>query len=231
MDFSLLFLSSLPLQTTPRLWLQSSARDLLVCLLGRVESPSKRNAVLLSRVLDRDGQFGGWLEREEERTGIGVSSEPWNDSAPDGSNRRRFPMSGCFTGEVPELRVFTTLHSLSSSGKDLAYPYIVSIVLSILKVSIVMQAFETFSLILWPSKFVLVALGFTLFYRFGKAKPCSFYAHGSKNGTKLLSLATGKGKIKATVGGIIEPCTFEAVFYDFVSIKADGPAKGHPLGI
>ncbi|KAK8644766.1 hypothetical protein V6N13_118636 [Hibiscus sabdariffa] len=165
MNFSLLLLSSLLPQTNPRHWLQISARDLLACLLGCVESPSKRSVDLLSRDLDRDGRFGRWLERDEERTGIGVSSKLWQDLASDGGNRRRFLVSGCFTGEELELRVFMSLHPFSNSVKDLAYPDFVSIVFNVLEVSKVLLAVEPFYLILRPSMFVLVVLGLTLFYR------------------------------------------------------------------
>ncbi|KAK8629860.1 hypothetical protein V6N13_078681 [Hibiscus sabdariffa] len=207
------------------------ARDLLVCLLGRVESPSKRSVDLLSRDLVRDGRFVGWLERDEKRTGIGVSSKLWHGLASDGGNCRRFLMSGCFTGEESELRAFLSLHSLSSSAKDLAYPDSVSIVLSVLKVSKELLAVEPLSLFVRPSIFVLVALGFTLLSKFGKAKPCSLYAHGLKDGTEIFSLAKRKEIIEAIIGGIIEPGTFDAVFSDLEDIKADDPAKGHPHGV
>ncbi|KAK8516506.1 hypothetical protein V6N13_097797 [Hibiscus sabdariffa] len=164
-------------------------------------------------------------------------------------------LSSCFTGEESDLRVFMSFHSLSSSAKDLAYvryfgksffsmlkpgfegimllfqPDFVSIILCILKVSKELSDGEPFSLIFRPSIVVLVALGFALLSRFGKAKLCSFYAHGSKDGAEFFSLAKRREIIEAIIGGIIEPGTFDAVFSDLEKIKADDPAKGHPHGV
>ncbi|KAK8990552.1 hypothetical protein V6N11_009244 [Hibiscus sabdariffa] len=162
-------------------------------------------------------------------------------------------LSGCFTGEESDLRVFMSFHSLSSSTKDLAYvryfgksffsmlkpgfegimllfqPDFFSIVLCVLKVSKELPAVEPFSLIFRPSIVVLVALGFALLSRFGKAKLCSFYAHGLKDGAEFFSLAKRREIIEAIIGGIIEPGTFDVVFSDLEEIKADDPAKAFGL--
>ncbi|KAK8598357.1 hypothetical protein V6N13_094330 [Hibiscus sabdariffa] len=104
-------------------------------------------------------------------------------------------LSGCFTGEESDLRVFMSFHSLSSSTKDLAYvryfgksffsmlkpgfegimllfqPDFFSIVLCVLKVSKELPAVEPFSLIFRPSIVVLVALGFALLSRSNLVDP------------------------------------------------------------
>ncbi|KAK8705126.1 hypothetical protein V6N13_048734 [Hibiscus sabdariffa] len=79
-------------QTTPSYCSQISTRDLFVCLLGHVESPSKRSVNLLSRGLVRYGWVNGWHGRDRKRTGIGVSSKLWHGLASDGGKCRRLLM-------------------------------------------------------------------------------------------------------------------------------------------
>ncbi|KAL4325867.1 hypothetical protein GQ457_11G004340 [Hibiscus cannabinus] len=180
MESSHFLLSSLLPQTTPSHCLQISARDLFVCLLGRVESPSKRSVDLLSRDLSREGGFDGRHEWEEQRTGIGVSSKLWHWLASDDGLSRRFLMSGCPPGADSDLRTILSFHSLSNSVKNLAYPDPVSIFLCVLKAANEMSVAAPFSLILWPSSVVLVAVGCALCL---EALLCSLYAHGLKDGT------------------------------------------------